>query len=361
MNLFVVGLNHRTAPVEVREQVAVPVAELEVRGARLRQGAGLDEVVVLSTCNRIEIYGVSLQPPAHLRSLFDDLSGEAPRYRPHLYVHQGLDAARHLFAVTSGLDSMVLGENEIVGQVKLAYEKAHEAGLTGRVLNRLFQTALQSAKEVRTRTGIGLGATSVGSVAATLAERIFGSRSGAQTILILGAGKMGEACVRHLAKRCARTILVSNRSFERAAELAAAFGGQAIPFEHCLDAMVDADIVVSSTGSPQTILHRPDLETVMRARRNRPLVLIDIAVPRDIDPTVQSIDNVYLFNIDHLEEIVRENLRLREQQIAQGHAIIDDKIHELTARLSRATHGSPDTSVPAEPNWLVSGAAACPG
>jgi glutamyl-tRNA reductase len=200
-------------------------------------------------------------------------------------------------------------------------------------LNRVFQTALQTAKEIRTQTGIGHGATSVGSVAVELAERIFDRELSEKTVMIIGAGRMGEACVRHLNKKGARSVLVSNRSFERAQTLAAEFGGRAIRFDDCLAAMVEADIVVSSTGCPHTILHREDVAKVMSARRNRPLVLVDIAVPRDIAADVQRLDNVYLYDVDDLELIVRENVRHREQELARCRHIIVKHVQEVVERL----------------------------
>ena len=225
--------------------------------------------------------------------------------------------------------------------------------------NRLFQTALQTAKEIRTRTNIGRGATSVGSVAVELAERIFDKNLAAKTVMIIGAGKMGEACIRHLAKRGARSVLVSNRSYERAVALAADFGGRAVRFDECLKGMVEADIVVSSTGSPQTILRREDIAAVMPARGNRPLFLIDIAVPRDIDPDVQRVENVYLYNVDHLETIVRENVRNREESLAGCQEIINERCAALIARFSAPTQKEPAPAVRADPSWALSRAAVC--
>ena len=213
---------------------------------------------------------------------------------------------------------------------------AGEAKLAGKVLNRLFQTALQIGKEIHTQTNVGRGAVSVGSVAVELAEKVFDNTLAEKTVMIIGAGKMGEACVRHLAKKGARSVLVSNRSFERAQGLAAEFGGRAVRFDDCFSAMVEADIVVSSTGCPQTIVNRADIARVMPARRERPLVLIDIAVPRDIAADVQAEENVYLYNIDHLEAIVRENLKSREQELGRCDEIISDRAADLMARLQAA-------------------------
>jgi len=228
----------------------------------------------------------------------------------------------------------VIGETEITGQIKQAYQAAQEAKLTGRITNRWFQTALQVAKEIRTGTAIGRGATSVGSVAVELAERIFDHDLSSRAVMIIGAGKMGEACVKHLAKKGARSVMVSNRSFDRAQALASEFGGRAVKFDECLQAMSEADIVVSSTGSPHTILHREEVASVMRARRNRPLFLIDIAVPRDIDNGVQDLANVYLYNVDHLESIVRENMKLREQELSRCHEIIANHATDLMDRFA---------------------------
>jgi glutamyl-tRNA reductase len=276
---------------------------------------------------------------------------------PHTYFHEGADAVAHLLSVTSGLDSMVLGETEITGQVKQAYEAAKSVRLTGSVLNRVFQKAFQTAKEIRTSTCIGRGATSVGSVAVELAEKIFGAQICEKTIMIIGAGKMGEACIRHLAKKGSHTVLVSNRSYDRAVGLAAEFGGKAIRFDGCLNAMAEADIVVSSTGCPQTILHRAELEEVMRSRRNRPLALIDIAVPRDIDPEVQHLKNVYLYDIDDLESMVRENVRHREQELTDCRAIVNDHTATVMAKINPAPERSYPRVQPL-PEWAFYGATA---
>jgi glutamyl-tRNA reductase len=340
MNLFVAGLSYKTAPVELREQLAVHASQWRACGARLKQAGNLLEVVLISTCNRVEIYGVTREAGLDVQQLFGCLSRDRVELASCLYVKHGAEAVRHLFSVAGGLDSMVVGETEITGQVKQAYQAAQEAGLTGRVLNRVFQAALQTAKEIRSRTGVGRGATSVGSVAVELAERIFDMSFSEKTVMILGAGKMGETCVRHLNKKGARSVLVSNRSFERARALALEFGGQAVPFEDCLSAMERADIVVSSTGCPETILHREDIARVMAARRQRPLVLIDIAVPRDIAPDVQEIPGVYLYDVDDLEVVVRENVRLREQELSRCGEIIADRARAVLARLAdRAVDG----------------------
>ena len=361
MSFFVAGLSYKTAPVALREQLAVTRSQIGCQGCRLKIVGGLQEVVLLSTCNRVEIYGVAPEVNGNVKSLFQLLAKFPCDVRDHLYVHSGAAALRHLFTVSCGLDSMVLGETEITGQVKQAYESAHNSRLTGATLNRVFQKALQVTKQIRSRTAIGRGATSVGSVAVELAEKIFRQDLSRHTVMIIGAGKMGEACVRHLAKKGAQSILVSNRSFDRAQTLASEFNGRAIRFDNCLEAMTEVDIVVSSTGCPQTILHRTDVAQLMATRKNRPLFLIDIAVPRDIDPAVQDLDNVYLYNIDDLETIVRQNVRHREQELAQCRAIIDKYTTALLVKIGAAQENEHDVSIQSQPGWLSHGAAACSG
>lgn len=358
MKLFVAGLSYKTAPVEVREKLAVAPSRYRCCACRLQLAGDLSELVLVSTCNRVEIYGVSSGSWPNVRRLFETLSGSDFDFSPYLYVKEGVEAVEHLFSVTSGLDSMVLGETEITGQVKKSYLAAQEARLTGGITNRLFQTALQAAKEIRTQTGIGRGSTSVGSVAVELAERIFDQDLSQKTVMIIGAGKMGEACVRHLAKRAARAVLVANRSFERAVNLAGEFGGRAVEFSGFLSAMREADIVVSSTGCPETILHRDEVASVMQTRRDRPLFLIDIAVPRDIDSDVQQLDGVYLYNVDHLEAIVRENVRSREHELARCHQIIAERAAALCARLTPRSERPPRPAKEAVANWAFQGSPA---
>jgi glutamyl-tRNA reductase len=364
MKIFVAGLSHKTAPVAVREKLAVHPAMPANQVCRpalhpALRDANLEEAVLLSTCNRVEVYGTTPWVNGNIHGIFEHFGAGGSDFAPYLYVKEGDEAVRHLLAVTSGLDSMVVGETEITGQVKAAYEKAREARLTGRVMNRLFQTALQVGKEIRTHTNIGRGAVSVGSVAVELAGKIFDRDLAKKTVMIIGAGKMGEACVRHLAGKGARSVLVSNRSFERAEGLAAEFGGRAIRFDDCLEAMVEADVVVSSTGCPQTILHRQDVAQTLPARRGRPLVMIDIAVPRDIDADVEHLENVYLYNIDHLEAIVRENVALRERELSKCREIIARRATELMARLNPSRQARPPEDT-ARPGFDIFQSAVCP-
>ena len=359
MKLFVAGISYRTAPVAVREQLAVTRSKLVCHGCRLKLCGDLDEVLLLSTCNRVEIYGTTARLTGRIDALFRLLGDPGKDYRPHVYLHEDAGAVRHLFGVASGLDSMVLGETEITGQVKQAYDLAARARLTGRVLNRVFQKAFQAVKEIRTRTAVGRGATSVGSVAVELAEKIFHGSLAARTVIIIGAGAMGEACVRHLAKKGTRSVLVSNRSFDRARALATEFGGQAVTFTDLLGAMEQADIVVTSTGCPQTLLHRAEIEKLMRARRQRPLFLIDISVPRNIDPAVHRLAGVYLYNIDDLETIVRANVRSRERELAACHELIAHKTAVVLDKLTLDKERLYDRGRQPQTDWIPGRAAVC--
>jgi glutamyl-tRNA reductase len=358
MKIFVAGLSYKTTPVEVREKLAVQRSRLQCCGCRLKLRGGLEEVVLLSTCNRVEIYGVSSWIHGRVHQLFQELTGSDLDLTPHLYVKEGAEAAKHLFAVASGLDSLVIGETEITGQVKNAYQLAKDAGLVGKKMNRLFQTALSVVKQIRTNTAIGRGATSVGSVAVELAEKIFDTQLGDKTVMILGAGKMGEACVKHLAKRGAKTVLVANRSIERAEKLAAEFGGRAVRIEDSAAAMTEADILVSSTGSPDIVLRREDIAKILPARRNRPLVLVDIAVPRDIDPAVAELPNVFLYDIDDLEAVVRENTKNREQELDVCQQIIAEHAAQLMARFEAPASRRAPVPVEIVPGWVLESAAA---
>jgi len=340
MTLFMAGFNYRTTPLELREQLALEPSQLVSRARQLQEDRCLEEIVLLSTCNRLEVYGVTPRTRGDIDALFELVGAKATDLRPHAYLRESSETLRHLFRVTAGLDSMFLGETEITGQVKDAYRVAHGARLTGSVLNRLFQGALRTAKEIRTNTAIGRGATSVGSVIADLAAMIFQHELANQSVMIIGAGQMGESCLRHLVKRGARSILVANRSPERAVQLSDQFSGRAVKFENCLQAMAEADIVIVSTASPNALLHRIDIQRVMDTRRHRPLFLIDISVPRNIEPAVHTLDNVFLYNIDDLEAIVRENVRIRALELTSCHQIIDARASALSEKLQIEKPGS---------------------
>src|SRR5258707_579912 len=319
MKFFVAGISHKTAPVEVREQLAVQRNELVDLSHYLKWFSHFDEVVLLSTCNRVEIYGTTRQSIDRIKSALRLLASEPVDLDPYIYVHEDAEAARHLFRVTAGLDSMVLGETEITGQIKNAYEIARNAGLTGRGLNRLFQRAFQATKEVRTRTGIGRGTVSIKS---TAVELIGKTDLSLQSIMVLGAGAMAENCVRLLVKKGAQSIFVSSRSFDRALDLATRCGGEAVCFGYCLFEMRDVDVVIAATSSAEMLLSCGDIENLMKSRRNRPLLLIDLAVPRNINPAVRGLEHVALYNIDDLEAVARRGVQARERELAECHRIV---------------------------------------
>jgi glutamyl-tRNA reductase len=299
----------------------------------VRAISGMEEAVILSTCNRTEIY-VAHDGDATLESVerfirerFELSADEQIEF----YGHQGREAALHLFRVASGMDSMVLGETEIFGQVKKAYAAALDGGSTSRVLNRLFQQAFKIGKHVRTHSRITSGPTSVGAVAVDLAEKIFGELKKC-TVMVIGAGEISRSTAQSLASRGATGMIVSNRSFDKAEELAREIGGRAIRFDDCYEMMPHVDIVVASTAAPHPIIHTEHVKTAIRKRRGRPLFMIDIAVPRDIDPAVGELDSVYLYDIDGLQQIAGEALKNREQQIAICDAMIDEQMKKLLDR-----------------------------
>ena len=346
MKLFAAGVSHKTAPVELRERLAVQRSEVVDLARTVKLLGQLDEMVLVSTCNRVEIYGTTRQTDRDIKSLLQLLCSEPVDLDPYIYVHKNAEAARHLFRVTAGLDSMTLGETEITGQIKNAYETAREAGLTGPVLNRLFQRAFQATKEIRTHTAIGRGAVSVKSAAILLTENFFGHEIAHKSVMVIGAGQMAERCVQSLVSKGVRSIFVSSRSFDRAIDLANRCGGEAVCFGYCLFEMRDVDVVIAATSSAETLLSCEDVENLMKARRNRPLLLIDLSVPRNIDPTVTGLDHVSLFNIDDLEAVARRGVQARERELTACHQIIEAHVATLTEKLHTEETQSPWRSVP---------------
>jgi len=331
MELICLGLNHKTAPVEVRERFAVGAPKLGESARELIATTGVAEGVVISTCNRTEFYLVAPEAQDAFNRLEHHLAEKTALLgsaAPHFYRMEKSQAARHLCRVVSGLDSMMLGETEIFGQVKQAYQAALDAGATSNVLNRVFQRAFGVGKKVRTETSIQEGSTSVGNVAVDLAEKIFGHLKHSE-VMILGAGEMSRITAQSLVSRGARSIFVSNRSFDRAEELATEMGGSAVRFDDWQSVLERVDIVISSTGSPHAIVHRADVEKARRARKYRPLFFIDIAVPRDIDPAVGEIEEVYLYDIDTLEQLAEEARSRRQKQIEECERIIDAELEKL--------------------------------
>ena len=330
MDLLCLGLNHKTAPVDVRERFAVLPSKLGDAAAELMARAGATEALVVSTCNRTEYYLAAASAAESLRQLEAHLlESTGKNLAPHFYRLEKAAAFRHLCRVVSGLDSMMLGETEIFGQVKQAYQAALDAGATAGVLNRAFQRAFGIGKKIRSETSIQEGATSVGSVAVELAGKIFGDLGHCE-VMILGAGEMSRITAQALVSRGARSIFVANRSYDRACELAGEMGGSAVRFDDWLGVLERVDIVISSTGSPHAIVRPEHVEQVRRARKFRPLFLIDIAVPRDIDPAVGEIEEVYLYDIDTLEQLADEARARRRQQIDECERIIDEELAKLS-------------------------------
>jgi glutamyl-tRNA reductase len=337
MELFVLGLSHKTAPIDVRERLAVPERELPNALEALGEVPELAERMFFTTCNRVEVYGVAEGPPSEAMAA---TRSSLERYRnldpfalaSVLYTYTEMEAVRHVFRVASSLDSMVIGEPQILGQVKAAFMLARSHRATGVVLNNLLEQAFHVAKRVRTETGIATAPVSISSVAVELARRIFGDLAG-RTVLILGAGEMAELALRHLVEDGVRSILVANRSHERAVALAEQFHGKAVTFEAFHRQMVEADIVISSTSAPHVILRKGDMQAIILERRHRPIFLIDIANPRDIEPACNEVDNVYLYNIDDLQSVVSTNLKERQREAARAEAIIEREVDTFRAWL----------------------------
>jgi glutamyl-tRNA reductase len=340
--LVVLGLSHRSSPVAVRERFAFPEARVPSALQSLRDSGIADEAVILSTCNRVEIYAVTqFDPPkafAALREFLITCHDYREPLTDEIYAWGEPQSVHHLFKVASGLDSMVLGETEILGQLKKAYDLALQNGHTGSRLNKAFQRAFNVAKHIRTETNIQRGSVSVGSVAVKLAEKIF-SRLSDRDVMVIGAGDTSEKTARALLSRGARSILVTNRSPDKAVALANEFGGRAVPFENWADEFANIDIVVSSTSAPHYILDRAKLEPLMKLRRNRPLLLIDIAVPRDIEPEVNFLENVYLYNIDDLQAIANDYLTQRQQEVLRCEQIIREKAESVLGHPGRRKPG----------------------
>jgi glutamyl-tRNA reductase len=331
MNLITIGLNHRTGPVEVRERISFPKAKLGEATCSLLAAVPLHEAAILSTCNRVEIYGLTSdasRASGAVRRFLHEHHGLIESVEAHLYEFRDHECVQHLLEVTCGLDSMVIGETEILGQVKEAYLMAQQAGATGMALNRLFQKAFAAAKHVRTATAITRGSTSVGSVAVDLAEKIFRDL-GSRTVMVLGTGEMSEATARTLRSRGAGSIIVCSRTQERAETLASQLDGCAISYNEWPTEFPAVDVVISSTAAPHPILTLEKLMPLMKLRKQRPLFLIDIAVPRDIERACGELENVYLYDIDDLQQIAQQNIAAREREIVGCHALIAEHVERF--------------------------------
>lgn len=344
--LLCLGLNYRTTPVEVRERIAFPEAHLPEALRKVRALPGFEESVVLSTCNRVELYAV--QGAMEGKGGFDLLRDylvehfqlEAEHAEALSFYHlESEETVRHLFRVVSGMDSMVLGETEIFGQVKQAYKTALESEATGKMLNKLFQQAFQVGKKVRNETSIQRGSTSVGSVAVDLCEKVFDLKR--CRVMLVGAGEMSRTCAQSLMSRGAKSVIVSNRSYDRAVELATEMGGRALKFDEWETVLHETDVIISSTSAPHFVIKPEMVEQVMRKRRWEPLFIIDIAVPRDVDPKVNEIEGVYLYDIDALQAIAEDGRRERLRQLAACEEIVEDQLAKFgrARRLSGVSEG----------------------
>jgi glutamyl-tRNA reductase len=327
--LLLVGVNHTTAPLELRERLAFSPEELPAALERMLEADGFEEGLILSTCNRTEVLLRVSEPEGIAARAIEFLARErsvpSSEIDGHAYRYSGRDAARHLFHVASGLDSLILGEPQVFGQLKQAYASAVQAGSTGPILDHLLQQSFATAKRVRTSTGIGRHAVSVAFAAVELAKKIFGELSG-RTVLVVGAGKMAELATRHLTSNGIDRVLVTSRNRDRSAAFAQRFGGEAVPWEGAWSYLADVDVVVSGTAAPSTVLDQGEVREAVRTRKQRPLFIIDIAVPRDVDPEVHDLDSVYLYDIDDLQDVVDSNLDERKRAAAEARRLIDVQV-----------------------------------
>jgi len=337
MDIIVLGLSHKTAPLELREKLHIPESELPEVLDRLGACGPILERMMLSTCNRVEAYAVVDEVEGARRSIVEFLAEriklEAGDFEPCLYLLTSDQAIRHIFRVASSLDAMMIGEAQILGQVKAAFGVALEREATGIILNNLMERAFYVAKRVRTETGIATSAVSVSTAAIELAKKIFGDLKG-RAVMLIGAGKMSELSAKHLLAEGVGSVIVANRNFNRAVELADRFNGRAVRYDAFKSEMARADVVISSTGAPHQILSKADLQEIILQRRNRPIFLIDIAHPRDIDPRANEIDNVYLYDQENLEGVAQANLRERQREAERAEVLIDREVSQFVGWLA---------------------------
>ncbi len=326
MTVLALGINHKTASVELREKLAFTPERLPEALQTVQKNAGCDEGVILSTCNRTEIYsfGEQAKPDNVIKWLAEFHQVDEVELKQHIYVHRDVDATRHLMRVASGLDSMVLGEPQILGQVKQAYQQAKSVGSVQTYFERMFQQAFSVAKKVRTETDISVNAVSVAFAAVTLAKQVFGSFEH-KKVLLVGAGETIELVAKHIFEQGATDIVVANRTLSRAELVAEQFSAKTCTLSQIPDHILDADVVISSTASTLPIIGKGMVETVFKQRKHRPMFLVDLAVPRDIEPQVAELDDAYLYTVDDLQEIVARNMQARTEAAEEAEAIIDDK------------------------------------
>jgi glutamyl-tRNA reductase len=328
-----IGVNHKSAPIEVRERLAIPESRIPDALKHLVLHPDVDEGLILCTCNRVEVLAQTKNGSTDLRKFLREFFQlQSTAYESHLYEYHESEAIRHLFRVSSSLDSMVVGEPQILGQVKEAYASARAVGAIHSHLDLLLTRAFAVAKRVRTETAIGSSAVSIASAAVELAKKIFGSLNGKQVFLV-GAGKMSELAARHLIANGAESIFVSNRTYERACHLAAKFDGQAILFDQLYETCDRADIVITSTGAPHAIFRREHGELFLSRRKNRPMFFIDIAVPRDVDPEMNKLDGIFVYDIDDLQQAVSSNLSDRRKEADRAEEIVNVEVERFQARL----------------------------
>lgn len=336
MYITTLGLSHKTAPIEIREKVSLE-REIDEALRSLIDKENVKEAVIISTCNRTEIYSVLLDIDEGKKEILDFLSKKSKvdlkKLEPLTYLYEGKHAIRHLFEVSASLDSMVVGEAQILGQLKEAYALASELQATDVIFNRLFRRAFRVGKRVRTETPIGESAVSISYAAVELAKKVFEDLKG-RTVMIVGAGKMSELTAKHLKDQGVASVLVSNRTHDKAVELAKTFGGKAVKFDDLNKEMAAADIVISSTAAPHPVILKDSMAQAMKARRNKPIFIIDIAVPRDVEPEVNTLYNVYLYDIDDLQNVVENNLAQRQKAAKYAEEIIAEEIKQFTGWLS---------------------------
>ena len=338
MRFQLIGVNHNSAPVEMRERLAIPESRLPDACRDLTAHPGIEEGMVISTCNRVELVTHTTNGAADLRGfLREHFQVKADELDPHLYEYREKDAVRHVFRVASSLDSMVVGEAQILGQVKEAYATARAVGAVRAQLEQLFTRAFAVAKRVRTETAVGSSSVSIASVAVELAKKIFGTLNG-KTVFIVGAGKMSELAARHLMAHGCAAIFVSNRTYDRAVGLAHRFNGEAIKFDDLYDTCDRADIVITSTGSPHAIFRREHGEQFLARRKNRPMFFIDIAVPRDVAPEMGKLDGIFTYDIDDLQQAVSSHVADRRKEAERAEAIITSEVENFKARFEARLH-----------------------
>jgi glutamyl-tRNA reductase len=336
LHLVLLGVNHNTAPIDIRERLAIPAGRLADATRMLVHQPGIREGLILSTCNRVELLTVQENSNPNnadlLKFLHEYFSIAPASLTPHVYEYREHEAVRHLFRVASSLDSMVVGEPQILGQVKESYTVAREVGAVSGSLDPLIQRAFTVAKKVRSETQIGASSVSIASVAVDLARKIFNTLDG-KTVLLVGAGKMSELAARHLIQHGASNILVANRTLERAEKIAAQFRGQVIPFDSLYDQAARADIVITSTGAPQKLFGRSHGQHFLHSRRNRPMFFIDIAVPRDVDPRMNEVEGCFVYDIDDLQQVAVSNLADRSREAAAAETIVTLEVEKYQQRV----------------------------